>query len=204
MMAQTKTSLTRRTTHRPPRWAVAVGAALSLVTLWLGYAAFGLVTMLVFSAGFGGGLLLWLLMPARGTWTDIKVPYWTALVLFVIHRIDEKQAGFFAFLSEVTGTPTPAVGSAPVILLLIVSVGAWLSIPVLVMRDNPLGYYLAWTYFASLGITEAAHLLVFPWVTSDRPQYVPAMWTVMVLAPVAWWGMWRLASGGRSPSPAGG
>lgn len=187
-----------------------MGAALSLVTLWLGFAAFGLVTMLVFSAGFGGGLLLWLLMPAGGAWTDIKVPYWTALVLFVIHRIDEKQAGFFTFLSELTGNPTPSIGSVTVVLLLLVSVGAWLSIPVLVMRDNPVGRYFAWTYFASLGITEAAHLLVFPWLGFDRPHYVPAMWTAVVLIPVAWWGMWRLAYGtpsrhrftGRSTRPA--
>jgi hypothetical protein len=72
--------------------------------------------MLVFTAGFVGGLLLTLL-PARGSWADVNAPYWFALAIFVLHRVEEKQMGFFAYLSEVTGVARPAVASVPVILL---------------------------------------------------------------------------------------
>ena len=177
------------------RWAAVAAVVITMVTLLVGYAAFGLVTMLVFTAGFAGGLLLWLVFPSRGTWADIKVPYWCALAVFVAHRVEEKQLGFFAYLSEVTGVPTPAVVSAPVIALLLISVGGWLLIPVLMVKVRAIGSYLAWTFFASLGITELAHFVVFPLLDPPNYGYVPGMATVVVLAPIAWWGMWRLARG---------
>ena len=144
---------------------IAAAVATTTATLILGCLAFGLVTMLVFTAGFAGGPQLWLLLPNRGNWTDIKIPYWTALVLFLAHRVEEKQMGFFAYLSTTTGLPTPAITSASVVLLLVVSVGAWLLIPVLMTKTPDFGRYLARTFFASLGITELAHYLVFesPW-----------------------------------------
>lgn len=118
-----------------------------------------------------------------------------ALLLFLAHRVEEKQTGFFAFLAAVTGVPTPAVNSVPVVLLVALSAGAWLLVPVLMGRGRPIGRYLAWTFFASLGLTELAHFLVFPWLDPSGAGYVPGMWTVVALAPVAWWGMWRLTRG---------
>lgn len=174
---------------------------LSTAALVLGFWALGVLAALVFSAGFVGGLVLWLLVPARGSWIDIHVPYWLALVLFIAHRIEEKQWGFFAFLSSVTGVQTPEIASAPVISLVVVSVGAWLLVPVLMRMEHPLGPYLAWTFFASLGIAELAHWVVFPWLAPMGVGYVPGMATVIVLAPAAWWGMWRLWRG-RPAEPA--
>lgn len=190
-------SLHRNAIGAPTPLTVAAAVATTTATLILGYLAFGLITMLVFTAGFAGGLLLWLLLPNRGSWADIKVPYWVALVLFLAHRVEEKQMGFFAYLSEVTGLPTPAIISVPVVLLLVVSVGAWLLIPVLMTKAPAFGHYLAWTFFTSLGITELAHFVVFPFLDQPGYGYVPGMWTVLVLAPVAWFGMWRLARGDR-------
>ncbi|MDO3635352.1 HXXEE domain-containing protein [Mycolicibacterium arseniciresistens] len=172
----------------------------STVTLLLGYIGFGVVTMLVFTAGFIGGLVLWLVLPARGTWSDIKLPFVSCLVLFLLHRVEEKQFGFFAYLADVTGVPTPNVASFAVLALVGLSVGAWLLVPLLMKRANPLGRYLAWTFFASMGVTELAHFLVFPWLNDSTTSYVPGMWTVVVLAPVAWWGMSRLARGHRVPA----
>lgn len=63
--------------HKPPI-AIALGLALTSATLALGYVAFGAVTMFIFTAGFLGGFLLWLALPARGTWQAIKKPYWIA------------------------------------------------------------------------------------------------------------------------------
>ncbi|MGA5466748.1 HXXEE domain-containing protein [Mycobacterium sp. NPDC050041] len=172
----------------------------STVTLLLGYIGFGVVTMLIFTAGFIGGLVLWLVLPARGTWSDIKVPFVSCLVLFLLHRVEEKQFGFFAYLADVTGVPKPDVASFAVLALVGLSVGAWLVVPLLMKRASPFGRYLAWTFFASMGVTELAHFLVFPWLNDSTTSYVPGMWTVVVLAPVAWWGMSRLARGHRVPA----
>ncbi|MEX3657336.1 hypothetical protein ACNQVK_04755 [Mycobacterium sp. 134] len=178
-----------------PVSTVLTAAAFTAAILGLGYLAFGLLTMLVFTAGFVGGLLLWLLVPSRGSWADIKVPYWVALLLFALHRVEENRMGFFRFLAEVTGLPTPELSSPPLVLLLALSVGAWLVVPVLMARGLRFGRYLAWTFFASMGVTELAHFLVFPWFSDVAWHYVPGMWTVIALAPVAWFGMWRLARG---------
>ena len=189
------------TVNRPrskPLRTVLCAVAFSTATLGLGYLAFGLLTMLVFTAGFVGGLLLWLLLPSRGSWTDIKVPYWIALLLFVLHRIEENRMGFFRFLAEVTGVPTPELSSPPLLLLLTLSVGAWLLVPALMTRGLRFGWYLAWTFFGSMGITELAHFLVFPWFSDAAGHYVPGMWTVVALAPVAWFGMWRLIRGANA------
>ncbi|BBX37609.1 uncharacterized protein RMCC_0113 [Mycolicibacterium canariasense] len=59
-----------------------------------------------------------------------------------------------------TALPSPAVTSESVLLLLLVSVGMWLLIPVLMMRAPAFGCYLAWAFSASLGITELAHFVV--------------------------------------------
>lgn len=54
------------------------------------------------------------------------------------------------------------------------------------------GYFLAWTFFASMGITELAHF-VLPFLTDKPYGYFPGMYSVIVLAPVAWWGMYKLS-----------
>lgn len=188
---------------RAPASAIVVAASVSTVTLLLGYIGFGVVTMLIFTAGFVGGLVLWLALPARGAWPDIKVPFFTCVLLFFTHRVEEKQLRFFAYLSEVTGVPTPDLTSPAVLALVALSVGAWLLVPLLMRRASPVGRYLAWTFFASMGITELAHFLVFPWLNDSLTAYVPGMWTIVVLAPVAWWGMLRLARGRPVPGGAG-
>lgn len=63
------------------------------------------------------------------------------------------------------------------ILLVLLSVGAWLLVPPLVSRGYPFGTYLAWTFFAAMGITELAHFVVFPWLTHSRLPIFPA-WQV--------------------------
>ncbi len=99
--------VTKSNSSALPAPAVAIAVALTAGTLGVGYWALGLATMLIFTAGFVGGLLLWLVRPDGGTWADIRAPYWMALTLFVIHRVEEKQMEFFAFLAEVTGCPLP-------------------------------------------------------------------------------------------------
>ena len=173
-----------------------LATSFTLLVLTLGYSAFGVFTMLIFTSGFAGGLALWMLAPMRPTYEAIRMPYCVALGLFIVHRVEENQSGFFARLAAITGVPTPDVLSVPIILLAATSVGAWLAIPFLVKRGYEFGYYLAWTFFAAMGITELAHLLVFPFLSPIPFTYFPGMASVLALAPVAWLGMCRLWSGG--------
>ncbi|MDR7336202.1 MAG: hypothetical protein ACT6S0_00450 [Roseateles sp.] len=171
---------------------VGIATAYTVAVLATGFAAFGLVTMLVFTAGFVGGLTLWLALPTRGTWLDVRWPFWLVMLLFIVHRIEEKQFGFFAMLSSVTGVATPELLSPAVVALVLLSVGGWLLVPWLMSRRKPLGSYFAWSFFASMGITELAHWLVFPFMQGAGAHAVPGMWSVLLLAPTAWWGMSRL------------
>lgn len=167
------------------------------LTLAIGYQAFGLLTSLIFSSGFLGGFVLWLLFPSNTPYETLKAPYFMALFLFLAHRVEEKVAGFFDFLSRTTGVPTPDIGSWEVVSLVLISVGAWLSVPFLMKKGYEFGYYLAWTFFAAMGITELAHWIVFPFFVEPKIQYIPGMISVVFLAPVAWWGMLRLSHGKR-------
>ncbi|WP_236020626.1 MULTISPECIES: hypothetical protein [Devosia] len=115
------------------------------------------------------------------------------MVLSALHRAEEYFKDFFDALAGITGVPNADVASPPVILLVVLSVGAWLLIPFLTGRTR-FGTYLAWTFFAAMGITELAHIVVFPLVTGRPFEYFPAMASVFLLAPAGWWGlvtMWR-------------
>lgn len=163
--------------------------------LAVGYWSLGLATMLLFTTGFVTGLLLFLLRPGVVPFRSVRWPFFTALVLFALHRAEEYFKDFFDALAGITGVPTPDVASPPVILLVVLSVGAWLLIPFLTGRTR-FGTYLAWTFFAAMGITELAHIVVFPLVTGHPFEYFPGMASVFLLAPAGWWGlvtMWRQA-----------
>ncbi len=163
----------------------------TLIILGVGYSAFGFWTTMIFTSGFLGGYILWLLMPTYASFASIKAPYILSLVFFLLHRVEERVAGFFQALADITQVPTPEIVSWPVILLVATSVGAWLLIPLLIKRGYPFGYYLAWTFFAAMGITELAHFIL-PFFVEGPYGYFPGMASVVLLAPTAWWGMWRL------------
>lgn len=165
------------------------------ITLLLGYLAFGFLTSLIFSSGFLGGFILWYFIQTKTPYENLKIPYFACLVLFVLHRVEEKYMGFFAFLSEITKIPTPEILSWEVVGLVAISVGSWFSIPYLLRRGYDFGYYFAWTFFTAMGVTELAHWIVFPFLLENPFQYVPGMISVIPLAPVAWLAMRRLAVG---------
>lgn len=177
---------------KPP--ATILGASLfTLAVLGLGYVSFGFWTTVIFTSGFLGGLVLWLLVPSVAPYAAVRVPFVVTFALFVLHRIEEKASGFFAALAELTQVPTPQIISWQIILLVVASVGAWLLVPFLMKRRSEFGYYLAWTFFAAMGITELAHF-VFPLIKGGPYGYFPGMASVLLLAPAAWWGMRRLIS----------
>jgi Protein of unknown function with HXXEE motif len=171
---------------------IIVGALLfTIAILSVGYFAFGLITDLIFASGFLTGFIIWVCVKSEPSFDRIKIPYWGTLVLFILHRVEEKVMDFFDKLAEITKVPTPDIASFEVITLVIVSFGAWLAIPYLVKRRHAVGYYLSWTFFSAMGITELAHF-IFPFFTNEPYGYFPGMASVVLLAPIAWWGMYRL------------
>lgn len=175
----------------------------TIAILFLGYISFGVWPTVIFTSGFLGGFVLWLILPANPDFSTIKTPFWITFFLFLVHRIEEKVFGFFDKLSDITGVPVPEITSVPIILLVLTSVGAWLSVPFLYARGYAFGYYLAWTFFAAMGITELAHF-IFPFFTNEGYGYFPGMASVFILAPFAWWGMYRLTRKPKTSSAESG
>lgn len=174
-------------------YTVVVAFLFTALLLTVGYLSFGLWTTFVFASGFLGGFILWLLIPAHASFATIKIPYWMTFALFIfLHRVEEYISKFQEQLSQITGNPVPDIKSPALILLVLASVGGWLLIPYLMKRSYSFGYFLAWTFFAAMGITELAHF-IFPLFTDKPYGYFPGMASVIVLAPVAWWGMLKLS-----------
>ena len=150
----------------------------------------------LFLTGYLGGFVVWLLVRTGASWASIRVPYWlTMLAFLILHKVEENRTAFFEVVSDrITGTPVPEISVGLILALLIVPIGAWLAVPFLVRRDYEFGRLLAWTFFTSMGITELAHFLL-PLLTTEPYGYFPGMASVVVLAPLAWWGTWRLARG---------
>lgn len=167
-----------------------IAAAHTAAIIALGYVLLGLAPMALFALGFVVGLALWLATEDDATFLDIRAPYFLTLGLFVLHKIEEREFDFFPALSRLTGVPMPQEGS-PFALLLYALAAAWLLVPFLMPLRHAFAYYLAWTFFASMGIIELAHF-GFP-LFDDRPYgYFPGMATVVALAPAAWWGLYRM------------
>lgn len=179
---------------RSPR-AATLAFALTAAVIVLGYVMLGLLPAVLFAFGFLGGLVAWLLVPTSASFAAIRVPYFLTLGLFVIHKLEERYLGFFPALSEITGVPVPETDNVLVFLLYGLA-GTWLLVPWLVKRAHAFGFYLAWTFFISMGTIELAHFF-FPLLRPGAYDYFPGMWSVIPLAPAAWWGIWRLT---RHPS----
>ena len=165
----------------------------TLGLLAVGYFSFGIWTTFIFASGFLGGFIIWLFMPNVVPFSSIKFPYWLSFIFFILlHRVEEYVFKFQEELSKITGNPVPEIASPALITLILASVGGWLLVPYLIRRGYAIGYYFAWTFFASMGITELAHF-VFPFLTGNKYGYFPGMVSVIILAPTAWWGMWKLS-----------
>lgn len=182
----------RPSPSRPSKLAVVAALFWTAAIPAAGFVSFGPVPALLFLVGYLGGFLLWMTIPTRASFSEIKWYYWGTFVLFAAHRVEEKLAGFFPVLAEMTGVLVPQIASSPIILLLALSVGSWLIGPLLHARGSDFGHYLIWTFFASMGFTELAHFL-FPLFRQGTYRYFPGMLTVIALAPVAWFSMMRLA-----------
>jgi hypothetical protein len=166
----------------------------SLAIPFFGYLYTGTLIASIFLIGYLAGFLLWLFVSNKASWPSIRIPYWSTLLVFLLlHKVEENRMGFFEVVGEkITGIPVPEITPFLVLTLLILPIGAWLLVPYLVRRGYEFGYYLAWTFFASTGIIELAHYVLFPFLTGEPYGYFPGMYTALPLAAFGWWGMWRL------------
>ena len=173
---------------------IAMALLFSLLIPLLGQVYLGPLYAVLFATGYLGGFLLWLMLPTRPAWTVVRAPYWlTMLTFLLLHKVEENRTAFFQAVSDrITGDPPPNVTIDLMLSLLALPVGAWIAIPFLINRSSAFGYYLAWTFFVSMGVTELAHF-VLPVLAKEPYGYFPGMASVLVLAPLAWWGMWGLA-----------
>lgn len=169
---------------------IIIAVSVSAIAVALGFIAHGLIPSLIFTLGFVGGLFVWLLVESRARWDDIRAPYIFTVVLFLLHKHEEKRFAFFEALAKITGVPPPSADSILAYGLLAVA-ALWFLIPLLVLRKSELGYYLSWTFFCSMGVTELTHF-VFPLMREEPYGYFPGMLSVIVLAPVGWWGILRM------------
>lgn len=162
----------------------------------VGYYYLGALYAGIFFIGYWGGFIIWMLVPSYAPWAKIKAPYWLTLLMFLlVHKPEENRMKFFEVVSaKITGASVPEMSIGLVIGLLALPIGAWLVAPLLLKRKYDFGYYLAWTLFASMGISELAHF-VFPFIIEGPYSYFPGMISVILLAPTAWWGMYRMIKG---------
>lgn len=181
---------------------VGLAVIFTVSVLAIGYALLGLLPAFLFAFGYLGGLILWLTIPTKARLDSIRWPYFLTLGLFVLHKWEEREYGFFPALSKLTGVSVPEVGSFWTVVLYAFA-AAWLFIPWLLKLSHPFGYFLAWTFFAAMGLTELAHF-IFPFFSAEGYGYFPGMGSVVALAPAAWWGLWRLKYDNGSKHGGGG
>lgn len=176
--------------NNKPRLTIVIAIAFTATAIALGYLSLGIVAAFLFTFGYLGGLIVWLFSNSFSSFRQIATAYFITLAFFILHKIEERKMDFFPALSDITGVPVPDATS-PIALSLYGIALFWLAIPFLIARQSLLGYFLAWTFFCSMGITELAHfILPLFW---DKPYgYFPGMWSVIGLAPAAWCGMWCL------------
>lgn len=177
-----------------PAPVVMLACLFTLAVPAVGYLSFGIVPALLFFSGYYAGFVLWLLAPGDAPLSAYKTTYIATFALLIVHRIEERVSGFFPTLAQITNVPVPDLASPAIILLLLLSVVAWLGGPFLANRGSQFGNYLVWTFFASMGVTELAHF-VLPFFTPDPFHYFPGAASVFLLAPAAWFGMWLLWRG---------
>lgn len=168
--------------------SVVFGAlTLTLLIVSLGYHLLGWLPMILFALGFVGGFVLWITIPTSFSFSTIRLPYFVTLILFVAHKYEEKTKDFFPELSRITGVAVPDTNSIGVYLLY-AAAGAWLLIPAFVKKGSAFGYYLAWTFFTSMAVTEMAHFFL-PMLKEQPYGYFPGIVTACLLVPAGWYGL---------------
>lgn len=178
---------------RQPWWAIMAAVAFSTVVVKLSYVLLGWMPGFLIASGYIGGLILWLTVPAVPSYKRIRVPFLVTMVFFVLHKLEERHLGFFPALAKLPGVAMPDA-SSPLAYFLYGLASAWLLVPFLFGKGARVGEYLAWSFFAAMGVTEVAHF-VFPFFDDQAGyNYFPGMASALGLVPLAWWGLWQLGN----------
>ena len=179
-------------TTRPAPWHIGLASLHAAAVVAMGYSLLGPVPAGLFAGGFVAGLIAWVLVKERPPLAWFRAAFYITLALFVLHKTEEWEMEFFPMLSRLTGIAVPETLSLQVYALYALA-SAWLLVPFLVGRRLELGYYLAWSFFASMGLVELAHF-IFPFFRDGSFGYFPGMASAALLAPAAWLGMRRLST----------
>lgn len=185
------------------RWTLALVFVLILGLTWAGYALMGPIPAAIFGVFLVGALLPWRMTtygkpPAPGR---IVVPYLLAVVLFIVHVLEEYLTGFPAAMTDLTGRPV----SERNFMLVAAFIGPilWLVSLVLFYQRTELGNYLVWGFVVAMTVSELAHF-VFPIVAGPPLAYFPGLYTAALPLIPAWVVAVRLVRPSRPPRPPGG
>ena len=137
---------------------------------------------------FVGGFILW--------WTNLRntsidpytviVPYLLTVIMFIVHVFEEYKAHLLGFPDIVQGAPFPisfemmltfAASFAPVI---------WLLGAVLMLKRQPVGFFIASTFLFGMMFIEPTHFLA-PFWPDGTLHYVGGLWTAALPTALGWY-----------------
>lgn len=160
-------------------WYIILALSFTAFIMVVSFYLMGIVPMIVFSIFLIGGFIAW----AKTTYqvpinpNKIIIPYLLSVIFFIIHVYEEYLTDFSGAISELSGFHIPeknfllvAAFAAPIL---------WLSGAVLLLKQNPFGYYLTWGFFIAMVYSELAHF-VFPFVNDGKFEYFPGMYTALL------------------------
>src|SRR4029453_9312917 len=132
-----------------------VASWLAIEYLFVGPLTFAYVLL------FAGGFVLWWFTARKATIDADKViiPYLVSVILFIAHVYEEYKAHLLGFPDIVQGAPFPisfemmltfAASSAPIL---------WLLGAVLMLKRQPLGFFIASTFLFGMMFIEPTHFI---------------------------------------------
>ena len=87
-------------------YVVILAALPAIAIVIVGYVLLGLVGAGLFTLGYLAGFAIWLAIPDRVTFADIWLPYAATLVLFVLHKVEERELNFFRLCRSLPASPS--------------------------------------------------------------------------------------------------
>jgi len=150
--------------------------------LFVGPLAFAYVVL------FAGGFTLWWFALRRVVVDPQKVivPYLLTVIMFIAHVFEEYKAHLLGFPDIVKSAPFPisfemmltfAASFAPII---------WLLGAVLMLKHQPLGFFIASTFLFGMMFIEPTHFIA-PFSEGDGFHYVGGMFTAALPTAAGWY-----------------
>ena len=140
---------------------------------------------LAFVPLFAGGFVLWWFTTRKAPIDPHKiiVPYLLTVIVFIAHVYEEYRAlslglpGITPLLASFEQMVTAAASLAPIL---------WLSGAVMMLKRQPVGFFVASTFLFGMMFIEPSHLVVPFWPMGSF-HYVGGMWTASLLTVLGWY-----------------